>query len=274
MKSSSWIGGVENSTRIATHRCNYLLQGAVWWTRHSGWQHGQVTSESETSSTPPASVVAPLIPAATVVLLREGDGAPEVLLLQRNSGRGAFAGYWVFPGGRVDDDDFDDVACAVREAAEETGLAVDPSALVRWSHWTPPVTEPRRFGTWFFLAPVGPQSDVTVDEGEIVGHAWLTPAEALRRRDVGEVQLAPPTFVTLTCLSEFGSMADALSHASSKEPDLFQTTMIKEDGQFVVAWDPDAALADGANLSTEGPRHRIHMNGPGPWVYERPSSSA
>ncbi len=243
--------------------------------RHPDWQHGQVSpSEPETSATQPAPAVAPLIPAATVVLLREGADAPEVLLLQRNSGRGAFAGYWVFPGGRVDDDDADDIACAVREAAEETGLVVDPTALVRWSHWTPPVTEPRRFGTWFFLAPIGTDVEVTVDDAEIVGHAWLTPAEALRRRDLGEVQLAPPTFVTLTCLADFASMAEALSHASSKEPDVYQTTMIKEEGQFVVAWEPDAALVEGATLSTEGHRHRIVMNGPGPWVYERPPSRA
>ncbi len=242
----------------------------------SDWQHGPVStpqsaSEPAVQSAPEtAPTVAPLIPAATVVLLREGSEGPEVLLVQRNAGRGAFAGYWVFPGGKVDESDEDDIACAVREAAEETGLVVDPSTLVRWSHWTPPTTEPRRFGTWFFLAPVGSDAEVAVDDGEIVGHSWLTPAEALRRRDVGDVQLAPPTFVTLTCLAEFSSMDHALTHASGKEPELFATTMIREEGQFVVAWEPDAALMEGATLASPGHRHRLHMNSAGPWVYERP----
>jgi 8-oxo-dGTP pyrophosphatase MutT (NUDIX family) len=222
-------------------------------------------------TSPEVPAVAPLVPAATVVLMRDGAEGLEVLLLQRNSGRGAFAGYWVFPGGRVDDDDADDVACAVREAAEETGLAIDRNTLVRWSHWIPPITEPRRFGTWFFLAPVAAglaDGDVAVDDGEIVGHAWLSPSEALRRRDVGEVQLAPPTFVTLTCLARFGSTADALAHARSSEPEQFTTTMIREDAQLVVAWEPDAALGPDATLATPGPRHRIHLNS-GPWVYDR-----
>ena len=39
--------------------------------------------------------------AATVVLLRDGAGGLETLLLRRNS-RIAFGGMWVFPGGRVD----------------------------------------------------------------------------------------------------------------------------------------------------------------------------
>ncbi len=242
-----------------------------------GWQHEPVTSPEPTAHRPPDAgslaetpAAAPLIPAATVVLLRDGSDGPEVLLLQRNSGRGAFAGYWVFPGGRVDDDDANDVACAVREASEETGLIVEPTSLVRWSFWTPPVTEPRRFGTWFFLAPVGSDAPVAVDDGEIVGHAWLTPLEALRRRDAGDVQLAPPTFVTLTCLLPFAKLGEALAHAVAKEPDHYTTTMIREEGQFVVAWHPDAALAEGATLATAGPRHRVHMNAAGPWVYERP----
>lgn len=44
-------------------------------------------------------------PAATVVLLREGKGAPEVLLLRRNRSAGFVPGAFVFPGGRVDRDD-------------------------------------------------------------------------------------------------------------------------------------------------------------------------
>jgi 8-oxo-dGTP pyrophosphatase MutT (NUDIX family) len=213
--------------------------------------------------------VAPLIPAATVVPLRNGAVGLEVLMLQRNSSRGAFAGFWVFPGGRVDDTDHDDVACAVREASEETGLLLDGSTFQRWSHWTPPITEAKRFGTWFFLAPVPADVKVTVDEAEIVGHEWLPIPAVLAKRDTGEWNLAPPTFVTLTGLAEFESVDAALNHAAANPPQLFATTMLKTDGQLVVAWPPDAALVDGAELFGEGPRHRLHMNAPGPWRYER-----
>ena len=92
-------------------------------------------------------------PAATVVLVREGAGGPEVLLLRRNRATGFVPGAWVFPGGRVDVGDGEDAlverwngltregaagrlgmgegadpaaiayyGAAVREAVEETGL--------------------------------------------------------------------------------------------------------------------------------------------------------
>jgi 8-oxo-dGTP pyrophosphatase MutT (NUDIX family) len=179
-------------------------------------------------------------------------------MLQRNAGRGAFAGYWVFPGGRVDDTDADDVACAVREAAEETGLVLDGTTFVRWSHWTPPVTEPKRFGTWFFVAPVPDEAVVVIDEAEIVGHEWVGVAQALANRDSGRWNLAPPTFVTLTSLAGFESVADALAHAEKTEPDLYVTTLRRLDKRMVVCWPPDVAVA-GEELDAVGPRHRIEL---------------
>ena len=59
------------------------------------------------------------IPAATVVLVRERDGTLETLMLRKNS-KIAFGGMWVFPGGRIDDEDrigAPDVATAARRAA-------------------------------------------------------------------------------------------------------------------------------------------------------------
>ena len=87
----------------------------------------------------------PLIPAATVILLRDGEQGLETLMLRKNS-RIAFGGMWVFPGGRIDDTDgapgeeMEQRArvAAAREAMEETALAVDPGAMVWFSHWTPP----------------------------------------------------------------------------------------------------------------------------------------
>ena len=50
------------------------------------------------------TVASPLIPAATVLLLRDTDAGLEVLMLRKNRGQ-AFGGMWVFPGGKVDPDD-------------------------------------------------------------------------------------------------------------------------------------------------------------------------
>lgn len=78
---------------------------------------------------PPTS----FIPAATVILFRPGgDGAAEILMLERARGMAFAAGMLVFPGGRIDAGDramagdHDDHAAriaAIRETIEEAGLA-------------------------------------------------------------------------------------------------------------------------------------------------------
>jgi 8-oxo-dGTP pyrophosphatase MutT (NUDIX family) len=75
------------------------------------------------------------IPAATVILVREGDGStPELLMVERAAGMAFAGGAWVFPGGRIDDadrrlgDQFGEDGparvAAVREALEETAIPV------------------------------------------------------------------------------------------------------------------------------------------------------
>jgi len=56
-----------------------------------------------------AASAAPLepVPAATVVLLRDGAGGLEVLLLERSAGSRVLAGTHVFPGGKLDAGDAD-----------------------------------------------------------------------------------------------------------------------------------------------------------------------
>jgi 8-oxo-dGTP pyrophosphatase MutT (NUDIX family) len=83
----------------------------------------------------------PIKPAATVMLLRDGDDGVEVFMLRRTTAAVFASGMYVFPGGKVDaaDGEGDEafVAAAIRECFEEAGvlLAVDDQGhLVQDGH--------------------------------------------------------------------------------------------------------------------------------------------
>jgi len=216
------------------------------------------------------------IAAATVVLARDGADGIEVLMLRRNS-KLVFGGMWVFPGGRVDPedvdpaDDGDEVAAArraaVREAHEEAGAIVDPDDLVTFSYWVPPPQAPRRFATWFFLAPAG-AGEVVIDFGEIHEHLWLRPEEAIRRRDAGEIELAPPTWVTLWQLATAGTVEKMLAAARGQRPRRFETHIGMKGDSMIALWEGDAGYEDG-DADRPGARHRLSMSPEG-WKYESP----
>jgi 8-oxo-dGTP pyrophosphatase MutT (NUDIX family) len=217
-----------------------------------------------------ADELPPPIPAATVVLIRDGDDGLETLMLRRNA-KGSFGGMWVFPGGRVDpgDGDGEDGArrAAARETLEEASLVVDPDDLVPFAHWTPPPVAPKRFATWFFLA-AAPAGKVAVDGEEIHEHVWVTPVEAMRRRDAGEIELAPPTFVTLHKLARSADVTAALLDAASGPVEYFSTRIAtNERNEMFAVWHGDAAY-DSEDLAADGARHRLAML-QGRWTYER-----
>jgi 8-oxo-dGTP pyrophosphatase MutT (NUDIX family) len=217
----------------------------------------------------------PVVDAATVVLLRDGDtgwgAGPECLMLRKTKGQ-SFGGLWVFPGGRLEPSDGTGLDGArhatVREVAEETGLVVSPGELVPLSHWMPPAAAPKRFATWFFLTalPEG-AADVVVDGGEIGDHRWTTAASVLERHRAGEVDLVPPTWVTLRWLSEWATVGDALAAAGARDIERYSTHILDDAGTLVSVWAPDAAYESG-DLSAAGPRHRLYMD-PAGWRFER-----
>ncbi|MCC2975224.1 NUDIX domain-containing protein [Sphingomonas sp. PL-96] len=74
-----------------------------------------------------------LIPAATLIVMRDGSAAPELLIVQRAAKMAFAGGALVFPGGRIDPGDValaegDAVLAAriaaIRETIEEVGVAV------------------------------------------------------------------------------------------------------------------------------------------------------
>jgi 8-oxo-dGTP pyrophosphatase MutT (NUDIX family) len=214
----------------------------------------------------------PIIDAATVVVARTGANGLEVLMLHKHTGH-AFGGMWVFPGGRVDPDDPGGNElerarhAAVREAAEEASIVVAAEDLVAFAHWTPPPEAPRRFATWFFLVEARHGHEVVVDGGEIADHAWVRPSEALERQGRGEIELAPPTWISLHGLLGFTGAADAIDAARRRDVTYYATRIGSLDGALVALWDGDAGYAT-ADATVAGARHRLVMRDGVPWVFE------
>lgn len=225
------------------------------------------------------------VAAATVVLLRDraADGAPELLMLRRNS-RLAFAGgSWVFPGGRLDPEDYpggqvsDEVehlsaaeaAAAAREATEEAGLVIEPDAMHRWSHWTPPAGETKRFSTAFFVARA-PEGDVVIDDGEIHEHQWVGAADALDLAARREIELLPPTFVTLLQLAAHTTVDAVLDRAATHPVEHFETRIARAGDELAALFfgDEHYDTPTDAVTASDGPRHRLWLRD-GPWHYER-----
>lgn len=212
-----------------------------------------------------------------MIVLREMPSGLEVLLVQRAGELAFHGGAWVFPGGRVDREDVaastaDDAlsaarVAAVRETREEAGLTLSPDTLVPFSHWTTPEGRSRRFATWFFLAEIEPHFDVVVDGGEIHAHRWLTPEAALVLRAQGEIDLPPPTFVTLSVLTHCPRIPDALALARAHEPPVFLPRP-RELSDGIVSLFPGDAAYEGGELSQPGARHRLWMLNSG-YRYER-----
>lgn len=217
----------------------------------------------------------PVRPASTVVLLRDTDDGLETLMLRRNKALIFAGGAWVFPGGALEEGDYvsgaDDLEAAARQAAareakEESGLEPCPENMVLLSHWTTPVGEPRRFSTWIYAAPVASDDEVVIDGSEIHDSNWMSVRNVVQQHESGEMNMLPPTYITLRNLARYASVTEAIdAERSTPVPEVFP--MFTTDGdQVVVLFRGDAGYqtSDG---SASGPRHRAGLNG-STWQYE------
>ncbi|MEZ3159971.1 NUDIX hydrolase [Microbacterium sp. BWT-B31] len=212
--------------------------------------------------------------AATVVLARDAEGGPEVLMIERPD-RGSFAGAWVFPGGKLDpgdraaaDEPEERVArrAGVRETREETGLVVDATGMATHSVWTPPPGARPSIRTWFFVAPAPADETLALAADEAVSAAWTRPADVLERHARGELILYPPTWVTLHEFAGQASVDDLLALSRLGGVRLFESRARRGPHGRVMLWAEDAEYDEAGAAGTA--RHRLTA-GDVPWTYER-----
>jgi 8-oxo-dGTP pyrophosphatase MutT (NUDIX family) len=186
--------------------------------------------------------------AATVIVLRGGSSALEVLLVRRTPQARFMGGVWVFPGGAVDDGDMPGGpkpstalrdegeilahalrAAAARELREEAGIALDHTGeLVEFSRWITPAQVRTRFDTHFFLVAMPPGQEPHVDGEECVEHGWFTPQAALDAHAAEEIVLVFPTIKHLEQLSQFASVDALLAHARGRDVQPVQPKVVLE----------------------------------------------
>jgi 8-oxo-dGTP pyrophosphatase MutT (NUDIX family) len=170
-------------------------------------------------------------PAASVMVLRDSDSGPEVLLVERNHESRFMAGAWVFPGGAVHDEDSGPAGAAARELTEEAGVTVaDSDELVPFSRWITPAEVEIRFDTWFFVVEAPAGAEAVCDGEECVDARWLTPRAALEAYSRDELLLVFPTVKHLEELSEFASVEQTLAHARTRRIQPVQPRVLVEGG--------------------------------------------
>lgn len=187
----------------------------------------------------PESVPSRPVPAASVILLRDGRAGLETYLLHRHA-RMAFApSMVVFPGGRVDPADSTGARdplrrCALRETSEETGVVLGEADLHPWAHWITPEIEPRRYDTSFFVAAMPTDQDASDISGETDRAEWSTAGDALAGERAGRIRMLPPTMSILIELADLSSVAEVINQATGRqiEPVLPQLIKTASGWQF------------------------------------------
>jgi 8-oxo-dGTP pyrophosphatase MutT (NUDIX family) len=181
--------------------------------------------------------------ASSLILLREGAGRAEVLLVQRNPEQRFMGGAWVFPGGALHaGEDTDHAATAVRELEEEAGIRLGEDVeLVPFSRWITPEEVKVRFDTWFFAAESPPGAEARPDGSECVDARWLTPAAALAAHAQDELALVFPTIKHLELLSQTGSVEETLAAARKRPVEPIMPKVAVRDGaaEVLLPGDPD-----------------------------------
>src|SRR3954467_12594110 len=155
--------------------------------------------------------------AATVIVLRGGGEALEVLLVKRNPAQKFMGGAWVFPGGAVDADE-DSRLAGVREVAEEAAVTLPHAeALIEFSRWITPAEVKIRFDTRFYLVAAPSDAEPRVDGAECVDIGRYSPRGALEAPARGALLLVSPTIKTLEQLAPSGWADELLGWPVGRE---------------------------------------------------------
>jgi 8-oxo-dGTP pyrophosphatase MutT (NUDIX family) len=156
---------------------------------------------------------------------------------------------------------------ALSDVLVEHSLALDATNVSLFSHWLTPEPSPRRYDTWFLVAPAPRGQEGSPDDAELVHSEWVRPADALARHASGDIELIFPTLRTLRVIESFTTAAELLAAVRDANPTDGGAPLLVSDasGERVALAGDDLASAtrgwrtltsrpdlDGAALLAEG----------------------
>ncbi len=124
------------------------------------------------------------------------------------------------------------------------GFGLAASRLGRWHHWITPELMPRRYDTYFFVAPVETGGQCRPDNHETVHGTWVNPRKALTENTRGRLPLSPPTLVTLHQMLPFADVDGLMAETRSRSwpaPIMPRLCPLENSALILEPWDPDYA---------------------------------
>ncbi len=177
-----------------------------------------------------------------------GESGLQVLMVQRSKDTRIWPGFWVFPGGVVEDADHKSTSVdaryrntALRELAEETNVELDgPNSLVPFARWITPAELGVRFDARFYIAPIPADARPEPDGEEIVEIGRFKPQDALERQRAGEMQMIFPTIKQLEDLARFSTAEEVIQDAPARsmEPVRPRAIAVGEKIRIVLPGEP------------------------------------
>jgi 8-oxo-dGTP pyrophosphatase MutT (NUDIX family) len=98
-----------------------------------------------------------------------------------------------------------------------TGQVLDGRRLLPWGRWITPRGSHRRFDARFFVALCPEGSEASPDGSETTEARWMTPLDALRAAEAGELLLITPTRSALQALVRHPTIGDVERRSQLRE---------------------------------------------------------
>jgi len=112
--------------------------------------------------------------------------------------------------------------------AHDLTLALD--LLTPFAHWVTPVGMPKRFDTWFYLAPT-PETQIAACDGfEAVDAVWIAPQDALAAAAGGARKIIFPTRMNLEMLAQSADVDAAIAAARARTIVCVEPKIVREEG--------------------------------------------